>query len=138
MKKLVLVVAATIALGGCAADGTLANLASGISLVTKSVANPVTKADEAQIEIAADGAVKLLLTYKADCKQGIADKNCRANIAQIQVYTRKMGPLIAQLRSFVDNNDQIDAAVVYNQLAGLYTQAKSIASAAGVNVGSLP
>ena len=49
-----------------------------------------------------------------------------------------MTPLVAQLRGFVDNNDQINATVVYNQLTALYTNAKSIAAAAGVNVGVLP
>jgi hypothetical protein len=135
MKRLLLVGVVAFGLAGCT---TLANIGTGISLVTKSVTNPVTKAEEAQIEIAADGAVHLLQTYKADCAKGIADKNCRSNVAQIQVYTRKMAPLLSQLRSFVDDNDQINASVVYNQLAALYTSAKSIASAAGVNVGSLP
>lgn len=137
MNRLVGILVLTLALGGCTSPGFQA-LVSGISLTTKSIANPVTKADETNVEIAFDGAVKLLLTYKADCIKGIADKNCRANIAQIQVYTTKMSPLITQLRGFVDNNDQINASVVYNQLVGLYTNAKTFASAAGVNVGSLP
>lgn len=137
MNRLVVILALTLALGGCASPGFQA-LINGISLTTKSIANPVTKAEETQMEIVIDGAVNLLRTYKADCIKGIADKNCRANVTQIQVYTAKMSPLLAQLRGFVDNNDQINASVVYNQLVGLYTNAKSFASAAGVNVGSLP
>jgi hypothetical protein len=133
MKKILIL--AFLVLGGCS---TLQNIGTGISLVTKSVANPVTKAEETQVEIAFDAAVDLLRTYKADCQKGIADKNCRNNVAQIQVYTRKMTPLVVQLRGFVDNNDQIDATVVYNQLSALYVNAKGIAAAAGVNVGALP
>jgi hypothetical protein len=45
-------------------------------------------------------------------------------------------PLIVQLRSFVDNNDQINAAVVYNQLRALYVNVKATASQLGINLGS--
>ena len=68
---------------------------------------------------------------------GNADKNCRANIQMLQPYTRAAVPLIAQLRDFVDKNDQINAAVVYNQLTALYVNLKAAAQSVGVNVGSL-
>ena len=62
--------------------------------------------------------------------------NCKANIRQIQAYTLQVKPLIAQLRSFVDNNDQINAAVVYNQLRALYVNVKATATQLGINLGS--
>lgn len=126
-----------LALGGCA-TGTLGNLGTGISIVTKSVTNPVTKTEEAQIELAIDAAVSVLRGYKQACLQGTADKACRANIAAIQRYTRQMPPLLTQLRGFVDNNDQVNAVVVYNQLTALYTNFKSAAAGLGYNVGALP
>jgi hypothetical protein len=70
--------------------------------------------------------------------QGTADLRCRVNIAAIQKYTRQMPPLITQLRGFVDNNDQVNAVVVYNQLTSLYTNFKSAAAGLGYNVGNLP
>ena len=135
MKKIALVLVMALSLGGC---GTLGNIGTGISLVTKSVTNPVTKQEEAQIELSIDAALAVLRGYKQACIQGTADKSCRANIAAIQRYTRQMPPLIAQLRGFVDNNDQVNAVVVYNQLTALYTNFKTSAGQLGYNVGNLP
>lgn len=135
MRRLLLIGAIAFALGGCAQLGTIG---TGISLVTKSVANPVTPTEEVQIEAAIDAAIVALKGYKTACAQGTADKSCRANIAAIQKYTRQMPPLITQLRGFVDNNDQLNASVVYNQLSALYINFKTSAASLGYNVGNLP
>jgi hypothetical protein len=133
MKLIILALTLALSLGGCA---TLEAVTTGISLATKSIANPVTKTEEAQIELALDTAVQALLTYKRACIAGSADVHCKANIAQIQAYTRQVPPLVAQLRTFVDNNDQVNATVVYNQLAALYTNVKGAAAQLGVSLGS--
>jgi len=137
MKRLLtaLALAGTIGLGGCA---TFDQIGAGISLVTASVTNPVTPAREAQIEGVVDTAIAALNGYRHACIQGTADKPCRDNIIAIQKYTKQMPPLIAQLRQFVDNNDQINAAVVYNQLLNLYSSFKTTAANLGYNVGALP
>lgn len=122
-----------VPMGGCA---QLQAVTDGLSIVTKSVANPVTKEDEAKVELVLDTAVQALLAYRKACIAGTADKNCRENIDVIQPYTRKIKPLVAQLRDFVDNNDQINAPVVYNQLTALYNNIKNVALARGVNIGS--
>jgi hypothetical protein len=110
----------------------------GSSLTTKSVANPVTKTDEAEIELAVDSVIQIFKAYKAACKAGTADKHCTANIAQLQVYTRQIGPIKTQLRSFVDSNDQVNATVVFNQLLALLTNVKTVATGLGVNMASTP
>jgi len=130
--KRILIIALTLSLGACA---QMQAIGTGISLATKSIANPVTKAEEAQVELAMDTALQALLTYKQACIAGSADKNCKANIAQIQPYVRQVKPLVAQLRTFVDNNDQINATVVYNQLTALYANVKQVATNLGVNLG---
>lgn len=135
MKKLLLALALSLSVAGCA---SLSNIGTGISLATKSITNPVTRTEEVQIEAAIDAAVVVLKGYKQACLQGQADRRCRGNIIAIQKYTRQMPPLIAQLRTFVDNNDQINAIVVYNQLTSLYTNFKSAAAQLGYNVGNLP
>jgi hypothetical protein len=132
-KKLAFIILAALLAGGCA---QLQAIGTGISLATKSIANPVTKAEEAQVELALDTAVQALLVYKRACVAGSADKNCKMNIAQIQAYTRQVPSLVAQLRTFVDNNDQVNASVVYNQLTALYTNVKSAAASLGVSLGS--
>jgi len=133
MKRIILALTLSLSLAGCA---NLQAITDGISLATKSIANPVTPADEAQVEVALGAAIDLLKAYKQACVQGTADKNCRANVAQIQAYTIQVKPLVAQLRSFVDNNDQINAAVVYNQLKALYVNVKATATQLGINLGS--
>lgn len=135
MRKLALALTITLSLGGCA---DLQSISSGISIVTTSVANPITPTREAQIEQAFDTAIALLNGYKRACVAGSADKNCRANIQAVQVYTRQMTPLITQLRSFVDKNDQVNAVVVYNQVVALYTNFKVAAANVGFSVGDLP
>jgi PBP1b-binding outer membrane lipoprotein LpoB len=125
MRKILLIVALSLSLTGCAS----------LQLATKTIDNPVTRTQEAEVELILDSAIQGLKTYKKACVDGAADVNCRANIARIQVYTRQVKPLVAQLRSFVDTNDQVNAIVVYNQLTALYTNIKAAAAAVGVNVG---
>jgi hypothetical protein len=120
--------------GGCS---TLQNIVSGIELTTKSVSNPVTPTDEVKIELGMDTAIQALIAYKQACLAGAADKNCRSNITQIQAYTRNIPALVAQLRNFVDTNNQVSAAVVYNQLLALYNNIKPFAATAGVTMGDL-
>ena len=132
MKRILIVTALALSLSGCA---SLKAVSNGFSLATASVANPVTQTKEAQIELALDSAVQVLLTYKKACDSGGLDVNCKDNIRQIRAYTLQIKPLVAQLRNFVDNNDQVNAVVVYNQLASLYTNLKSAATSLGVNIG---
>ena len=133
MRRIILALTLSLSLASCA---TFEAVTSGISLATKTFANPVTKTEEAKIELAVDAAVQLLKAYKRACAEGSADVNCRDNVAQIQPYTRQIPPLVAQLRTFVDTNDQINASVVYNQLTALYTNMKASARSLGVNLGA--
>lgn len=137
MKKILAVLLVSASLGGCAGfTEKFQALSAGLSLVTKTVTNPVTKNEEAQIELAMNAVIDGLRAYKQACINGTADKNCKDNVAQIQVYTRQIKPLIIQLRTFVDNNDQINASVIYNQLVSLYTNVKSVAANLGVKIGA--
>lgn len=132
MRKFLIIPALAFALGGCA---QMQAISGGLSLATKSISNPVTQTEEAQVELAITTALTALNTYKEACKQGNADKHCADNIAQIQPYTRQIKILVNQLRNFVDNNDQINATVVYNQLTALYGNAKQIAANLGIKLG---
>lgn len=137
MKKLILAfgLCVPLVLGGCA---ELDNLKTGVDLATASITNPVTKTKEAQVELAIDAAITALNGYRQACINHTADKNCRSNIVAIQRYTRQMPPLLVQLRGFVDNDQQLNAIAVYNQLVNLYTNFKSSAANLGYNVGNLP
>lgn len=133
MRKIILAIGLALTVAGCA---QIQAITGGISLATATIENPVTPTKEGEIELALDSAVQVLKTYKKACIAGTADKNCRDNIAQIQAYTRQIKPMVAQLRGFVDNNDQVNAVVVYNQLTTLYTNMKVAATSLGVSLGS--
>lgn len=134
MRKIFLAFALVGALtaGGCS---TLQSIGTAFSLVTKSVANPVTMTDLYQVESGVSLVFVALNTYRTACVQGTADKSCRVNIQAVQQYTRQLPPLLTQLRSFVKQNDQINATVVYNQLVTLITNFKTAAANVGINTG---
>lgn len=133
MKKLLLIGLLAVSLGGCA---TFQKIESAISLTTRSFTNPITLTDLYAAENGVTLAFVTLNTYKAACINGTADKSCRANIQAIQAWTRQLPPLLAQLRTFVKTNDQLNAITVYNQLTALVATVKTAAANAGINVGS--
>lgn len=132
MRKLLFVGLLSLSLVGCA---EFKQLQSAYSLVTKSVANPVTKDDLYKVESAIEVVFAVLRIYKNGCAAGTVDVNCRANVAKIQTYTRQLPPLLAQLRTFVKTNDQVNASVVYNNVMALIDNFKAAATSAGINVG---
>lgn len=134
MKKLLIAaaLACAVTLGGCS---TLQNFGTAISIASKSITNPVSKDDLYKVESGVRIAFTALQAYKDSCAQGLVDTNCKSNVAAIQVYTRQLPPLLSQLRSFVKNNDQINATVVYNQIVALIANLKTAASNVGINVG---
>lgn len=132
MKRLLLVVAIALTMGGCAQIEKAGNV---IAAVTKSYTNPVTRADLDN----AEGGVQLIFaglnTYKRACVQGIADRNCRANVAAIQVYTRKVPPILKELRRAVDSGDQVSAISVYNGLMTIIRDIRNEAYIRDVKIG---
>lgn len=132
MKRIALAVLLALSLGGCA---QLSAVGTGLSLVTKSVTNPVTENELFQIEASINILVKGLVAYRRACLAGDADKHCRSNILAIQPYTKEVPVYLVQLRTFVKNNDQINAANTYNTLVTLYGNAKDTALRLGVNLG---
>ncbi len=132
MKKIIAVMLVALSLGGCA---QLQAVSGGLSLITKSVTNPVTENELYQIEASLTILMKGLVAYRRACLAGNADKNCRANILAIQPYTKEVPIYLTQLRRFVRENDQINAANTYNTLVALYGNAKDTAVRLGVNLG---
>jgi hypothetical protein len=132
MRKILAVMLVAVSLGGCA---QLQAVSGGLSLITKSVTNPVTENELYQIEASLTILMKGLVAYRRACLAGNADKNCRANILAIQPYTKEVPVYLTQLRRFVRENDQINAANTYNTLVALYGNAKDTAVRLGVNLG---
>lgn len=133
MKRLFAIAIIALSLAGCS---TLQNFGTAVQLATKSITNPVTKDDLYKVESGVRIAFTGLQAYKDSCAQGLVDTNCRANVAAVQVYTRQLPPLLAQLRSFVKTNDQINATVVYNQIVTLIANFKTAAANVGIKIGA--
>ena len=127
MKRLAIVFALALSLGGCA------NLPKIIDLATTGVANPVTQDMVYRVENAMIVAVSGLRVYKRACIAKTIDQSCRGVIQSLQVYTRQAAPVIKDLRVFVRTNDQVNAVKAYNLVSGLLDSFKSTAVIAGVN-----
>jgi len=133
MKKYLAVALLAISLGGCA---QLQAIQSAIQIGTATAANPVTPDRLFQMENAAQLIFVGLNTWKTSCKNGILPVSCKTQIAAVQVYTRQIPPYLAQLRSFVKKNDQINAQVVFNQITSLISIVKTQAAQSNVPLGS--
>jgi hypothetical protein len=133
MRKFIAIAMVALSLGGCA---QLSAISGGLSLVTKTIQNPVTETELYQIEASIRIVTEALLTYRRACIAGSADLRCRENIEAIQPYTKQIPTLLTQLRQFVKTNDQINAVVIYNQLTQLYTNVKSSAAQLGIPLGA--
>jgi hypothetical protein len=133
MRKILLAATLAFPLAGCA---TLDTIQTAVQIGTASVANPVTPTRLNQVESTMTLVFAGLKAWKSSCRQGLIPADCRGQIAAVQVYTRRIPPYLAQLRSFVKNNDQVNAIAVFNSLTGLVATVRSQAAAAGVSIGS--
>lgn len=131
LRKLSLVLAVSLSLGGCAA---LQKIETAVSVGTTSIANPVTRERLNQLENIAILVFSGLDGWKQACINGAIPASCKAQIASVQVYTRKIPPYLIQLRLFVKNNDQVNAIVVYNNVMDLISTVKAQAATSGVNL----
>lgn len=131
MRKLI-ILALALSLGGCA---TIKNIETAISLGTASIANPVTPTRLNQMESALTLVFAGLNAWKQSCVQGLIPPACKTQIGGVQVYTKQIPPYLAQLRTFVKANDQVNATVVFNNLTDLIGTVKSQAASGGVNIG---
>jgi len=56
-----------------------------------------------------EAAVTLVFTglnaWKATCRQGLIGASCKDQIAEVQIYTRRLPPFLTQLRGFVNSNE---------------------------------
>lgn len=125
------VVLLAIPLGGCP---SLQDVGSVLSASTATVNNPVTPQMLSNVENGAIIAFAGLNAYKKSCVDLVIQQSCRQTIQSIQIYTRKIKPLLVDLRNFVRLNDQVNAVIAYNALVGLIADFKTVATANNVQV----
>lgn len=128
MKRLLVIIAVALSLGGCA------NLKTAFDIATTPVT--VTPAMVYQVENGLKTATAGLVAYRRLCLQKVIDsvtRNCRAVIVKIQPYTRAAAVAIVDLRIAVRENNQVNAISAYSALQRLITNIQSERQLAGVN-----
>lgn len=137
MKRIISAVMACViglSVAGCDPKTFFSNLPTLFQASTASIANPVTPTMLYDVENGMTIAFAGLGAYKRSCVELLIVQSCRATIGRIQVYTRKIKPVLIQLRAFVRNNDQVNATVAYNAVMGLIAGFKAEAAASNVQV----
>lgn len=129
MKKLFLALVLSLSVAGCA---TLQKSVDAISTVMVGVNNPIGKNELYALENSMIVAFAGLNAYKRSCAAGVIGSGCKAVIAKLQTYTRRIPAALTELRSFVKNNDQVNARVAYTTVTNLIDAFKNEAAANGV------
>lgn len=131
LRRLILAVPVLLLLGGCAGLAeTAIGLPSGI--LTKSIENPVTKNDLRRAESVIRVSAAALQAYKNYCETRPVGDRCDAVVQTLQSYSTRSRPLIRQLRTFVQKNDQVNAGVVFNTLRGIFQEFQLTAKQEGI------
>jgi hypothetical protein len=129
VKRIVLVLALALSLGGCQFFSKLQTFAE---LGTASISNPVTKDRLQKVEAGAVLVFTGLNAWRDACEQGAINENCREQIRAVQIYSMQIPPYLKELRKFVRTNDQVNASVVFNQIVDLVGIVKGKAAENGV------
>lgn len=141
MKRF-LILCAVALLPGCAAlDPGGKSVFSGGTSLTAPVQN-VTPRMVNDIEEGAKVVTAGLVAYRRACIRKQADPSCRETIVSIQAFTRPLcteviekrctAGVIADLRRFVAQNDQVNAVATLNLARQLIMNIQSARSAKGV------
>lgn len=125
MKKLLAIALLGLTLGGCQ---FFKNVETAFQLGTASVANPVTTERLYQLESGISIVFSGLRAWKQSCVQGLIPPDCKRQIGIVQTYTRQIPPYLAQLRTFVRTNDQVNAVVLFNQITEIVATVKAQAA----------
>jgi hypothetical protein len=129
VKRIILVLALSLSLGGCQFFSKLQTFAE---LGTASISNPVTKDRLQKVEAGAVLVFTGLNAWRDACEQGSLNESCREQIRAVQIYSRQIPPYLKELRKFVRTNDQVNASVVFNQIVDLVGIVKGKAAENGV------
>lgn len=136
MKRLLIIPLLCLSLGACASLPSIQTIQTIAQLGTASIANPITKERLYQIEQATIIVFAGLNTLEDQCRRGTLPPTCKDQIAHVQIYTRQIPPYLKQLRAFVKNDDQINAATVFNRLTETIAAVKSQAATNNIHIGS--
>ena len=120
MRKLLLVAVLGFGVAGCQTvpDFSKSVLQGGASIVTP-IQNPIGRKELYALENSFTVAVAAGVAYRRACVRGLVPVSCRDHIVRAQEYTRRIPPLLVQLRRFVRENNQISAITIFQEVKGL-------------------
>lgn len=131
----IFVLLVALPLVGCAGMPSFDALKTAVTIGTTTIANPVTETRLNQMESTLTLVFAGLRSWKAACARGALPITCRKQIANVQVYTRQIPPYLEKLRTFVRDNDQVNAMTVFNTLSDIVTTVRTQSTAAGNPIG---
>lgn len=100
MRKLAFVLAATLALGGCA------QLQNFFSTVT----NPITADNLVQAELAYGAVLAVAVGYRTSCVARTIPPSCRTVVPKLQAADQKVQGALVAAKNFIKNNPTISPA----------------------------
>lgn len=138
MKRYLAIFAVALSLGGCA--GTLPSLVENalslpVGVLTQSVNNPVTPQVLYQVENGLRATVAGLRIYERNCWASVPAGEpaaCKRATRTLKGYARKLPPLLESAYTFVNQNDQVNAKIVYATIMETVGKFRNTAIAAGV------
>jgi len=137
MKRIAIILALALSVSACTTP-TLESIKTAVHFSTASVANPVTKTRLNQMESGLKVLFAGLNAWKRSCIQRLIPDVCVQQIRTVQVYTLQLKPYLGELRSFVKNNDQVNAVVVFNQMTEIIGIVRAKAAEAGQTIPLAP
>lgn len=138
MKRIIAVVAVALALAGCGTfDPNSKSLLQGGPSLTATIDNPVTREQQAKIEVSYQLAADGVLAY-SDLRRCAAGEHFTLQVPcsewsvvqKFQSANRLAYKALQRMRGFADNNQLISATTAYNEVIAAI---KSIQETAFVN-----
>lgn len=130
MRKLLLTTCLAFSLAGCGNQSIL----TGGNCITCDIPNVITMDELYKAE---NGLIVVevgMNTYKSLCREGVIPDSCEGILIKLKKYNKIGRTLLKSVRSFVKQNDQINAVIVFGQLKQLILQLQGEATAAGVQI----
>lgn len=138
MKRILAIVAVTLALSGCGTfDPTGRSVLQGGTSLTATIDNPVTREQQAKIEVSYQLAADGVLAY-SDLRRCAVGQNFTLQVPcsewtvvqKFKSANRLAYKALQRMRGFADNNQLISATTAYNEVIAAI---KSIEETAFIN-----
>lgn len=126
MRKLAILLV-VLTLGGCA--GMPKSILEGGTSILTSTENPITRERLYQIEASLSLAASAAITYRRNCLANVLPQSCRAIVEKIRGYSGTARLMLTRLRTFVRQNDQVNAIKVFFEVQNVIADIRATVGA---------